>query len=82
MNSKLKFPSAMCAPLKASKKLEDYCWAAYFTGVDCNTPASLFLKDLLQTLIAMGCPAARCQIYLACLAHVDCCMEANIALFG
>lgn len=72
MNSKLKFSSAMCAPLEALMKFEDYCWAADFTeGMDCNTPALIFLKDLLlQTLIAMGCPTARCQIYLACLAHV------------
>jgi len=61
----------MCTPLEALMKLENYCWVAYFTVVDCNTATSIFLKDLLlQALIAMGHPTARSQIYLACLAHI------------
>lgn len=41
MNSKMKFPSTMCAPLEALMKLESHGWAADFPeGVDCNTDLS------------------------------------------
>lgn len=55
MNSKLKFPSAMCIPLEALMKLEDYCWAADFTEVlDCNILLLIFLKDLMLESLSYG----------------------------
>lgn len=55
MNSKLKFPSAVCIPLEALMELEDYCWAADFTEVlGCNILHSTFLKDLMLQSLSHG----------------------------